>query len=106
MLPAIAALTVGMTWMVSLGIAQVRVVDAARESARMAARGDPVTTAIGTGRQVGGEGARVSLTRDDAEVVATAIVRVRGPGGLFAFLPPVTVRARAVAATEPDGDEP
>jgi hypothetical protein len=34
-------------------------------------------------------------------VVAVVVGRVSGPGGLFGFLPGVTVRADAVAALEP-----
>jgi Flp pilus assembly protein TadG len=100
-LPALAAVTVAMAWLVSLGVAHVKVVDAARESARAAARGESDLTAAATGRQVAGPGARVVLSRSGDRVVATVSAPVRGPGGLFGFLPPLVLHAEAVAAREP-----
>ena len=38
-LPLLLAVTVGLVWLLAVGAAQVRVVDAAREAARAAARG-------------------------------------------------------------------
>jgi Flp pilus assembly protein TadG len=99
-LPALAAVTVAMAWLVSLGVAHVKVVDAARESARAAARGESDLTAAATGRQVAGPGARVVLSRSGDRVVATVSAPVRGPGGLFGFLPPLVLHAEAVAARE------
>ncbi|MFI2708388.1 TadE family type IV pilus minor pilin, partial [Nocardioides sp. CER28] len=38
-LPALVAVTIGLVWLLSVGAAQVRTVDAARETARALARG-------------------------------------------------------------------
>jgi hypothetical protein len=43
----------------------------------------------------------VTLRRGDGRVTARAAGEVAGPGGLFGFLPAVTVHADAVAALEP-----
>jgi hypothetical protein len=99
-LPVLAAVTLGLVWLLAVGAAQVRTVDAARETARAVARGDDRGAAVSRGVRVGPTGTRISVRAGDVQVVATARARVTGPGGLFRFLPGVTVRARAVAATE------
>ncbi|WP_122816144.1 TadE family type IV pilus minor pilin [Nocardioides pantholopis] len=99
-LPLLVAVTIGLVWLLAVGAAQVRVVDAARETARAAARGDADAAAIARGQGVAPPGSRITLARGPEEVRATASGRVRGPGGLFAFLPGVTVRSEAVAAAE------
>ena len=99
-LPLLVAVTAGLVWLLAVGAAQVRVVDAARETARAAARGDADAEAVARGRRVAPERSSVVLTRGGGEVTAVATGRVSGPGGLFAFLPGVTVRAEAVAAEE------
>ncbi|GAA1953638.1 hypothetical protein GCM10009798_11000 [Nocardioides panacihumi] len=104
-LPALVAVTLGLVWLLSVGAAQVRTVDAARETARAWARGDDGTAAVDRGVRVGPDGTSVSVHSDGDQVVVTARARVQGPGGLFGFLPGVTVHARAVAATEA-GDAP
>ena len=38
--PLLLAVTLGMVWLLTLGTAQVRMVDATREAARAVARGD------------------------------------------------------------------
>ncbi|MGY4709773.1 TadE family type IV pilus minor pilin [Mycolicibacterium sp. CBM1] len=72
---------------------QVRCIDAAREAARLAARGDE-PGALAAARLVGPEDAAVSVRRDGQFVVAT----VRGRSHL---LPGVVITADAVAAIEP-----
>lgn len=99
-LPILVAVTIGLAWLLAVGSAQIRVVDAARETARAAARGDADGEALARGREVAPEGSAVSLTRSGADVRAVASGEVRGPGGLFGFLPGVTVRAEAVAVAE------
>jgi hypothetical protein len=72
---------------------QVRCIDAAREAARLAARGDE-TSAAAAARGVGPTGATLQLRRDGGFVVATV-------SGHSRLLPGVTIRADAVAAAEP-----
>lgn len=99
-LPALVAVTVGLVWLISVGLAQLRTVDAARETARALARGDDRAGAVARGRQVGLAGTRISIRSSAGEVVAVARARVQGPGGLFRFVGGVTVSAEAVAAVE------
>ncbi len=99
-LPVLVAVTVGLVWLQALGAAQLRAVDAARETARAAARGEDPEAAVARGRAVAPAGSEVVLTGGDGEVVATVSGTVSGPGGLFAALPVPRVSARAVAAVE------
>ncbi len=99
-LPILVAVTIGLVWLLSVGIAQVRTVDAARETARLVARGDDLGEAVVRGQRVAPEGARVVVATTDGQVVATATGHVPGPGGLFSFLPGVEVSAQAVAVAE------
>ena len=99
-LPVLVAVTVGLVWLLAVGEAQVRVVDAARETARAAARGDGAGEAVARGLQVAPEGSRVTVAVTGDRVRASAAGQVAGPGGLFDFLPGVTVHADAVAALE------
>lgn len=99
-LPILVAATIGLVWLLSVGAAQVRMVDAAREAARAAARGDDDAAAVARGLAVAPGGSRVTIGRSGAQVRVVATGHVRGPGGLFAFLPGVELRAEAVAASE------
>jgi Flp pilus assembly protein TadG len=98
-IPLLVSLTVGLVWLLAVGEAQVRIVDAARETARAAARGDASAEAVARGRQVA-PGAVLTVAERDGEVVSTASDSVAAPGGLLAFLPAAHVHAEAVAATE------
>jgi Flp pilus assembly protein TadG len=99
-LPLLVAVSIGLVWLLAVGAAQVRVVDAARETARALARGDDQATAVARGLDVAPEGSRVAVSRGGGEVRVTVTGRVEGPGGLFAHLPSPTLRAEAVAADE------
>lgn len=103
-LPLLLAATIGLVWLLAVGAAQVRVVDAARETARAVARGDDVAAAVGRGEQVAPPGSRVSVDRSGGEVRVTVTGRVRGPGGLF-DLPHAQVSADAVAVAEETAPE-
>jgi Flp pilus assembly protein TadG len=98
--PLLVALTVGLVWMLALGAAQVRVVDASREAARAVARGDDAAAAEGVAERVAPDGARVDIVVGGGRVVVTTSARVSGPGGLLAALPGVSVTAEAVALVE------
>lgn len=99
-LPVLAALGIGLVWVLALGVAQVRVVDGAREAARLAARGDTAGARVAAHR-VAPRGAEVQLSRVGERVSATVVSEFRGPGGLFAALPGVTLRWQADAVLEP-----
>lgn len=94
------AVLLAMTWLLSLGITQVRVVDAARETARAMARSESPSTAVALGRSVAPAGSRFSVSRDARSVTVRVSAPVPAPGGLLARLPRVTLHAEAVAAQE------
>src|SRR5687768_2799521 len=100
-IPLLLAVALGLVWLVALASTQVRVVDAARETARAAARGEDDATAVDRGSQVAPAGAAFEVSRSGDEVVVRVVAEVQGPGGLLSFLPPVSVGSEAVAATEP-----
>jgi len=101
-LPLLVGLAVALVWLLSLAGQQVRVVDAAREAARAAARGDPDSVAIERA-QVAAPGAIVTVSHADGEVAVTVTSRVSGPGGGLAALAGAELTARAVAAEEGGG---
>jgi Flp pilus assembly protein TadG len=98
-IPVLVSLTIGLAWLLTVCLAQVRMVDAARETARAGARGDATPAAVARGEQVA-PGATVTMTQADGHVVATASQIVGPPGGLLGLLPGVQVRAQAIAMTE------
>lgn len=99
-LPVLVALAIGLVWLVSIGVAQVRVVDAAREVARAVARDEPRGRAIELGGRIAPEHSRFSVADEGRTVRVRVTAEVSGPGGLFAFLPAVEVDADAVTAKE------
>jgi len=72
---------------------QMRCVDAAREAARLAARGDGGSASTAA-QGIAPDGAAVRLRRDGELVVATVSAR-------SALLPGITIAAEAIAAAEP-----
>lgn len=100
-LPVLVAVALGLVWVLALGVAQVRVVDGAREAARVAARGESAAAAATAARRVAPDGAHVRVRRTDDQVTVEVAVDVSGPGGLFAMLPEVRVASRAAAVVEP-----
>ena len=99
-IPLLVALTAGLVWMLAVGAAQVRVVDASREAARIVARGDDVASAEWVALRIAPGSAEVSIDVGDAEVVVTTSTRVSGPGGLLGSLPGITVSSESVAVVE------
>ncbi|MGI8522050.1 MAG: TadE family type IV pilus minor pilin [Nocardioides sp.] len=99
-IPVLLAVTLGLIWLLSVALAQIQIVDAARETARAVARGDAIDLAVARGERVAPSGSTLTVTDSGGDVVVTARGSVSGPGGLFDFLPPATLKARAVAAQE------
>lgn len=100
-LPLLVAATLGLVWMLSLAVTQVRVTDAAREVARALAREEPRGDALALGRRVAPEGARFAVREDGEVVVVQVAADVAGVGGLLGFLPVVSLEAQAVSGREP-----
>jgi Flp pilus assembly protein TadG len=97
-LPLLAAVTLAMVWLISVGVAQVQVTDAAREAARAAARGESGTAAAQLAVRAA-PGSAVSLAEDGGRVTARVSDRVE-PFGLLAGLGAVEVSAEATALVE------
>jgi hypothetical protein len=100
-LPLIALFALSMAWLVSIGITDVRAVDAARETARAAARADSLAEAISLGRRVAPDGSHISVQHSGGAVVVRVTSPVNGPAGLFGRWASFHVSAEAVAAEEP-----
>ena len=100
-IPLLLAVTVVLVWLLALGLAQVRTVDAAREIARGLARGESAASAELIGRRVAPSGAHVDITADGDLVKVTVTAAVEPPGGELLPLPAATLTAEAVAALEP-----
>ncbi|HEU0213938.1 MAG TPA: TadE family type IV pilus minor pilin [Jiangellaceae bacterium] len=99
-LPALVVVVIGALWVVSVGLAQLRCADAAREAARAAARGDEPAVVSSLARAVAPDGAavRVHVKGDVVTVEVTARVPPPLPFGDQLVSP--TVRASAAAITE------
>lgn len=100
-LPVLAVFALTMAWLVSLGITEVRTVDAAREAARAAARADSPAKARALAQAVAPEGSTISISRTGGTVVVRVSSPVHGPPGLLRGLADFRVHAEAVAAQEP-----
>lgn len=99
-LPLLLAVTVGLVWLLAVGAAQIRVVDAAREAARAVARGDDQSSARSLALEIAPAGASIDIAIGGGEVTVTSSAEVEGPGGLFDFMSGVVVSARSVAMME------
>jgi hypothetical protein len=99
-LPLLVAVTTGLVWLLSIGAAQLRVVDGARETARAVARGDDQAAAVALGQRVAPEGAAITVSGSGEEVRVEVAAWAEGPGGILDFLPPVRLHAEAVTTAE------
>ena len=87
-------------WFVSLGLTQLRLVDAARESARMLARGESQRAAETIARQHAPRGATVEVTTGDGIVTVTVRARSQLPIPFFADVGSRSMDSTSVAAQE------
>ena len=101
-IPLLVAVTAALVWLLSVGLAQVRMIDAARETARALARGDAPADALAVGRRVAPPGAVFTVTESDGLVTVRATGPAGGPGPGLALVPEVELSARAVALLEDD----
>lgn len=90
-------MVVAALWVITLGLTQVRLVDASREGARLVARGDAVATAMASARRSAPEGMRLRVAAADGLVTVDARVKVAAP---LPMLPSLGLHARSVATDE------
>lgn len=98
--PLAVAFAFLLLWIVSLGLTQVRLADASRESARMVARGEDSREAGIVARRHAPEGASVRVTTRDGVVTVTVRARSRLPIPFFAGVGARSMSSTAVAAAE------
>jgi len=98
--PLGVALALLLLWVVSLGLTQVRLVDASREAARVVARGEPVTQAEALARAQAPAGTDVSISTADGVVTVRATATSRMPLPFFQGIGARRLEATAVAAQE------
>lgn len=87
-------------WIVSLGLTQVRVADASRESARMLARGESIEVARSVATQYSPDGARVQVTDEGGTVTVRVSVKSRMPLPFFSGIGSRTMESTSVALQE------
>jgi Flp pilus assembly protein TadG len=85
-MPVLVALTAVLVWGVLVGAAQIRCVDAAREAARAAARGDPAGQVLGVARAAAPAGAEIAVSEQGESVRVVVSARSQGPGVLGGLL--------------------
>ncbi len=98
-LPALVVLVAAGMTAVSVLTAQLRCVDAAREAARAAARGESAAVVRSLAARSGPRGSQVEVSSPGEEVQVTVSSEARPVGGL---LPSFRVAATAVALREPE----
>lgn len=101
-IPAVVLLLGGLIAVVAAVAAQLRCVDAAREGARAAARGDPASAVVAIAQQAAPDGAAVSVSINGDTVTVTVRAPTRPIGGLVGTY---TVTASATGRMEPTSDE-
>ncbi|MDQ6649250.1 MAG: pilus assembly protein TadE [Actinomycetota bacterium] len=90
----------GCLWAVGCVSAQLRCVDAAREGARAAARGESAARVLAVTTAVAPARSSVSVGRRGDQAIVAVSAQVRPLGGLVGRLLPMSVSASAAAAVE------
>lgn len=99
-LPVLAILVAAALWAIAVAGAQLRCVDAARDGARAAARGESGPAVMVAARATAPQGASIEIARNGSQIVVTVKVRVGPASGVLASIPAPVVAASAVAESE------
>lgn len=100
-IPLLIAVTAALAWAVTIGVAKVRAVDAARDGARALARGDSRSLASSQALDQAPDGSRFVVRTVGDDVTVTVRASARAPGWLLVPLPDVDVTSEATVAVEP-----
>lgn len=99
-LPVLTLLLAVALWAVAVAGAQLRCVDAARDGARAAARGESESAAITAARAAAPRGAVIDITDDGRRVIVVVRARVGPASGVLAAIPAPVAAATAIADVE------
>ncbi|MDQ3627952.1 MAG: pilus assembly protein [Actinomycetota bacterium] len=103
-IPMLLLVAVVCGWIVAVGAAQVRLIDAAREGARLAGRGEPPAVVEAAIEQTGPDGTTGQVSPGANTVTVHVSARVEPGLPLLDLLPAVTLDSSATSALEvPDG---
>ena len=99
-LPFLVTIAFALVWMVSVGVTEVRLVDTAREAARMTARGDDPAFVRDAARTMAPDDARIDIRTvgNTTEVTVSVDAGIDLP--MLGAVPTVKLRADAVSARE------
>lgn len=98
--PFAVVVVVLLAWVVSLGLTQVRLTDAAREGARLVARGEAATTATMAAERHAPEGSTVRIEHASDVVEVRIEVESRPPIPFFSGIGARTLSAESTAVME------
>lgn len=99
-LPVLVGLLLVLVWTVSLGIAQVRLVDASREAARMTTRGDSASAAVRMAKRIAPDGTRIDIDEADGMTRVRTELTVQPDLPLVGELASVDLSAESSSASE------
>lgn len=99
-LPVLMLLLGAALWLIAIAGARLRCVDAARDGARAAARGESPVAVVAAAEAAGPAGAVVQIRRSGDRVVVVVRARVGPVSGVLASVPAPVVAATAVAEAE------
>ncbi|MGI8433516.1 MAG: TadE family type IV pilus minor pilin [Nocardioidaceae bacterium] len=99
-LPLVAAFALALIWMVTIGLAKVQTVDAARDAARALARGDDRGAAVAAAELSAPAGARVSVDQSGSTVSVTVSADADAPSWLLVALPTRQISSTATVQVE------
>ncbi len=100
-LPVMLAFLAAGLWLVGTVITNIRCIDAARDTARAVARGEPAEAARQLGLRTAPSDATITITQIDSTIHVEVIARSVTPPGVLRALPNPTAQATATVQTEP-----
>ena len=102
-IPVLLAVTLTLSWAIAVGAAQVRLIDAAREGARLAARGESAAVVDAAVRRAGPEGTSGSVTTSGGTVSVRVTADVSPDLPLLGEVGGISLGAEATSAAEESG---
>ena len=104
MLPVLVILLAAALWSIAIAADRLSCLDAARDGARAAARGESAAAVVAAAKAAGPAGSVVEVTRAGDQVSVLVRVRVGPASGVLARLPAPVVAVTAVARSEVAGE--